>query len=506
MRRLSLFTLVVLCSAASSTSVQANGGSRACSRTTQMMKQSCRNAARSDYWLTLANCENILDSEERLECRTEAFEDLREAFGECTEQRRLREELCEEIGEDRYCPEIDPENFVEEIDNPYFPLPVGKTWVYEGDTDEGPEVIVVTVTHRKREILGVECTEVRDVVRVDGEIVEDTVDYYAQDLEGNVWYFGELSFEIEGGEIANLEGSWESGVDSAKPGIIMLAHPEVGAVYRQEVLRGEAEDMARILGVDESLTIGIGSYDGVVRTGEFTPLEADVDEQKFYAAGVGLLAERNIESGESVELVKCLEPGEVEEALFSIDYTAAAGTAQMELKLEGGGEVFRFQIFGPEDDLKFEAECFLPMQAGAEGLDLDSFDAPLADLLAAWPEGEYLVVAWGLDGTLYMGDGSVDHDLLDAVEITVPADGAEGVATDAFTVQWGAVEGAELYRVEVEEEDGDTSVSSIVPGDTTSIAMDPAFFKAGTEYEIDLEVVGENGNVTSTSISFTTAE
>jgi hypothetical protein len=196
-----------------------------------------------------------------------------------------------------YDPAIVPDNFVLTIDNPYFPLYPGTTFIYEGRSDSEAERNSVVVTFRKKMILGVETTVVRDTVWVDGEIAEKTFDWYAQDRQGNVWYFGEFSQEYEDGVPVNTEGSWKAGVDGAKPGIVMPAHPRVGQTYRQEYYAGEAEDMARVLRLDASLTVPYGSFDDVLVTREWTPLEAGVAEQKYYAPCIGNIAVRQVEGG-----------------------------------------------------------------------------------------------------------------------------------------------------------------------------------------------------------------
>ena len=188
--------------------------------------------------------------------------------------------------------------------NPYWPLVPGTIFLYEGDTDEGLETVRVHVTHETREIEGVECIVVRDTVEVDGEVVEDTRDWYAQDKNGNVWYFGELSVELENGEIFALTGSWETGVDGALPGIIMFANPQIGQIYRQEFYLLEAEDAAEILSLTASTSVPYGTYNGIcLQTAEFLPTDPDVLEHKFYAPGIGFVLEVNPDSGERVELV-----------------------------------------------------------------------------------------------------------------------------------------------------------------------------------------------------------
>ncbi len=203
-----------------------------------------------------------------------------------------------------YAPRIDPTRFVTIIDNPYLPLTPGTTFVYEGRSDGELEHIEVTVTGETRRILGVECVVVRDTVSVDGEVIEDTYDWYAQDVAGAVWYFGEDSRTYENGELVSTEGSWEAGVDGAQPGIVMLADPQVGDTYRQEYYAGVAEDMGEVLSLTESVTVPYGSYEDVLQTRDWTPLEPGVVEHKYYARGVGFVLEVMAEGGEArIELI-----------------------------------------------------------------------------------------------------------------------------------------------------------------------------------------------------------
>jgi len=161
------------------------------------------------------------------------------------------------------------------------------------------------VTFAKKMILGVETTVVRDTVWVNGEIAEKTMDWYAQDKQGNVWYFGEFSQEYENGVPINTHGSWEAGVDGAEPGIIMLANPRPSVQYRQEYYKGEAEDMARVLRTDAAITVPYGTFDDVLVTREWTPLEPGFAERKFYAPCIGNVAVRQIEGGRNfLTLVK----------------------------------------------------------------------------------------------------------------------------------------------------------------------------------------------------------
>ena len=200
-----------------------------------------------------------------------------------------------------YSPSIDPAGFTTTVDNPYFPLPPGARWVYEGRVEDGLERTVVEVTGDTRVVMGVTCVVVRDTVTLDGEVIEDTVDWFAQDADGAVWYFGEETYEYEDGEIVSTEGAWEAGVDGAQPGIVMPARPRVGDSYRQEYYQGEAEDAAEVLSLTESATVPVGRYDDVLVTEDVNPLEPEVVEHKYYARGVGPILTVQVQGGSDRE-------------------------------------------------------------------------------------------------------------------------------------------------------------------------------------------------------------
>ncbi len=184
--------------------------------------------------------------------------------------------------------DLDPADFVAEIDNPYWPMKPGDRWVYNETDEEGSELQVeVTVTNDRKDILGISAIVVHDIVTEDGEVVEDTFDWYAQDVQGNIWYLGEESTEFEDGVAVSTEGSWEAGVDGAQAGILVPANPEVGMTYRQEYYAGEAEDRGRILSLDEHIEVPYGTFDGCLQTEDTTPLDPEVLEHKYYCMGVG---------------------------------------------------------------------------------------------------------------------------------------------------------------------------------------------------------------------------
>lgn len=201
-----------------------------------------------------------------------------------------------------YAPDIDPPRFVDRIDHPLLPMLPGSSWTYEGDG----ETIVVTVTDETRDVMGVTTTVVRDTVTdEDGELMEDTFDWFAQDEEGNVWYFGEDTKDYEDGVVVDTGGSWEAGVDGAQPGIVMFATPPpAGENYYQEFYLCEAEDEGQTVSTDESVSVPTGDYEDCLQTRDFTRLEPDANEHKYYCPGVGLVLEVDIATGDRVELVE----------------------------------------------------------------------------------------------------------------------------------------------------------------------------------------------------------
>ena len=207
--------------------------------------------------------------------------------------------------------ELDPALFAGvALDHPYWPMAPGSRWIYRETDAEGIEQQVeVTVTDETKEILGIPATVVHDVVTEDGETIEDTLDWYAQDSLGNLWYLGEDTKEYEAGEVVSTEGSWEAGVDGAQPGIILPANPRVGQAYRQEYFAGQAEDAAEVISLDEHVEVPFGTFDNVLETRDLTPIEPDVEEHKFYAPGVGPVEVRQTSGGSSHEVLVTFEPG-----------------------------------------------------------------------------------------------------------------------------------------------------------------------------------------------------
>lgn len=196
---------------------------------------------------------------------------------------------------------IDPADFEAEnlTGNEFFSLKPGTTFVFEGKNEDDEivrvEEIVIADT---KVIMGVTCRIVNAKEFEAGDLIENTFDWYAQDKDGNVWYFGEDSREIEEGEVVSTAGSWEAGIDGALPGVIMLAKPIEGLWYRQEFYEDEAEDVGLILSLNETITVPYGTFENCLQIAEWNLLEPGIIEHKFYAPGIGLLRAIAVE-GES---------------------------------------------------------------------------------------------------------------------------------------------------------------------------------------------------------------
>jgi hypothetical protein len=290
-----------------------------CTGTASLVLAACRAETVDDARIAQANCVNVSDPEARAECGADARAALAEARTECAAQYQARREVCGLLGEARYDPDFTPANFVSPDDigagvapNPYFPLIAGTQWIYQG----GDETITVKVTDKTKLIEGVTCRVVNDVVKKNGVVIEDTDDWYAQDVTGAVWYCGEIArdFELFAGdvpadpELVDIGGSWKTGREGAKPGFIMLAQPTVGMAYRQEMLLGDAEDVAEVVDISASENVPAAACNGnCLVTRDFSALEPDAKEHKFYAPGVGLILEVDDE-GNRTELIGFTTP------------------------------------------------------------------------------------------------------------------------------------------------------------------------------------------------------
>jgi hypothetical protein len=294
-------SLFVIWLTSTSTAIAQDGNF--CLRTAQIAQNSCHAGAQKDLLLAKGKCENVSDPAARKACNQQALADSEAATQLCDAGFTVRQTACQRLGETRYDPVIDPANFTTKIDNPYFPLKPGTTFIYEGTTGGAKVHVEFAVTHKTVTILGVTTVEIHDTVFTNGELTEDTLDWFAQDRDGNVWYFGENTEELIGGRPSTLAGTFTSGIHGAKPGIIMDAHPRIGIFRRQEFALGEAEDFDEVVSLTETVRVPEGTFNHCVRTHETTPLEPDLREDKWYAPGIGNILTRDLNTGEEIKLI-----------------------------------------------------------------------------------------------------------------------------------------------------------------------------------------------------------
>jgi hypothetical protein len=265
----------------------------ACDDTSRLARTACVAGVTADFSIGKSNCVNLAGTAARQQCVADAREARTEAQQLCRDQSHARQDLCDALGQDPYDPAINPNEFLPPQvtaanPNPYFPLVPGTTRVFKG----GGETDTVTVTNQTKTIQGVTTMIVQDDVVDDGSgrLLETTQDFFAQHVNGAVWYFGEITQSMSEDGLISTDGSFLAGVDGAKAGIIMQATPQVGDVYRQEFSLGNAEDAAEVTSTAGSASVPGASCSGnCVVTREFTPLEPDGDEQKFYATGIGVI-------------------------------------------------------------------------------------------------------------------------------------------------------------------------------------------------------------------------
>ena len=219
------------------------------------------------------------------------------------------------------------------INNPYWQLLPGNTFVYRAVEDDECLVNEVVVTElTKNDFVTpydnitarvVDDTEWEDTDCDgvgDGDPLEVTQDWYAQDDFGHIWYFGEETIDEE----SSTEGSWEAGKDVAdvgsiaEPGIVMLAHPDVsttdsvlaapGLFYEQEFYEDEAEDMGKVKRLNASVVLEMqnnlatSEYTDCLQTKEWTPVEPGAVEHKYYCPYTGLVLINELSGGPTVRV------------------------------------------------------------------------------------------------------------------------------------------------------------------------------------------------------------
>jgi hypothetical protein len=297
-----------------------------CAASARYSSLACQFAAKDDLFTDRAKCMDSpsIDLNRCFAAAETIFDDTRE---ECTEILGAQLDVCDVTDNAVHDPEfggqfagnfIDPRQIgIGAMPNPYFPLVQGNVWIYEGTSTEDGEVltenITITVTDKIKLINGVLCLVVRDVVTIDGELVEDTDDWFAQDNSGDIWYCGEEvkdyeTFEDDQPALPELisdDGSFKAGRDGDKGGVLLPVSPVVGEIFRQELSIGNAEDIIEVIGIDgDEVSPFVNCNGACLVTRDFSPLDPGVEENKYYVPGVGLVLEINLETGDRVELIE----------------------------------------------------------------------------------------------------------------------------------------------------------------------------------------------------------
>jgi len=312
MRMTALLVGAALVPAAPGDSVAAESG---CAASANLQRLACEYDLRDDFYTAAAHCRDTANPDPL--CADDAAAAFDDGIEECNDVLSARLDVCDALSDATHEPGFGPAfaaNFVDPLEigvtidpNPWFALVPGNRWVYEG----GTETIEVVVTGDTKLIDGVTCIVVVDTAVDDGAVVEITNDWYAQDLDGNVWYCGEIAEnyaefdgdETAGPELVDIDGSWKAGRDGAEAGLLLPFDPQPGDLIRQEFAQGDAEDLIEIMAVDASEASAGASCDGnCLQTRDFTPLEPGLEEHKYYAPGVGLIVELDPASGDRVEL------------------------------------------------------------------------------------------------------------------------------------------------------------------------------------------------------------
>ncbi len=413
------------------------------------------------------------------------------------------------------------------IDNAYLPMEPGMTWVYEGETEDGVERIVVSVLDETRTVTGVACRVVLDRAYMDGELTEETYDWYAQDASSNVWYFGEESYEIEDGEVVSMEGSWEAGVDGALPGTLMLADPQVGNDYRQEYYAGEAEDMAEVAALDATLTLSNGTlHSNALKTIEWTPLEPGAVENKYYIEDIGMVREEGENGSNQLDLVRYGVELKTGKLIVEHNATDEDTGFQGFLDSEGWRQV---TVTGPEGEtnLTFEAHGTLGdlglTELFFETVEPENVEEPISNMMEKLPAGGYLVAGETMENGESQGDTAgialLTHAIPEGAELLTPAEEEIVSPTGEVVVSWLPVsedlEGEDVeivsYQLIIEKVGGShphmigkMGLSAYLPPDVTSVTLPANFLEADTDYEWEVLAIEESGNQTLSSSIFTT--
>jgi len=523
-----------------------------CSSTAVMLWQACDIDVLDDVFESRAICADISDEDDRAECLADSEDESEEADEECDGVLEARLELCDDLDDAPHEPAFGQAfaaNFVDPLEigdsvepNPYLPLVPGTEWVYEStfiDEDDGEEVTettTVVVTEATKLIQGITCIVVNDVVEEDGEVIEDTDDWFAQDVDGNVWYCGEiaLNFEFfegdepEVGELVDIEGSWKAGREGAKAGILVPATPVVGDVFRNEAFYGDAEDVAEVLSLGGGESVAIADCDGICLVlAETTPLEPDANESTYYKPGVGVILEVDEETGDRAELISFSLGGgpELTAAKLLIEHNATDedtgfqgfvdGDPYNEVTITGPGDVLITTITALGGLFDFGlTELFF------ETSEPENAEVLIDDVLDRLEAGTYTFRADLVDAEEDMRTATFTHDIPAGPELISPVDGAEAVDPENTVVSWNTVtediDGDTItivgYQVIVEEEVevafpagfAQPVFSVYLPASATSVFVPAVFMNDDACYAWEVLAIEISGNQTLSSAEFET--
>lgn len=297
-----------------------------CTSAANSLRRACEFEALDEFFIGVATCAHNATEADAGLCLETYADDRDELLDECGAVTADRLNLCVATNDASHNPDFGPDfvaNFIDplligvsEQINPYFPMTQGAEWVFEGTFEEDgemvTEIITITVTDKIKLVDGIRCLVVRDIVEVDGELIEDTDDWFAQDVDGNVWYCGEevKDYETFDGdvpaipELVAIDGSFKAGRDGDEAGIQLPSTPVVGDIFRQEVSFANAEDAIEILALDsDESSPAVSCNNNCLQTRDFSPLDPGVEENKYYVPGVGKILEVDLESGDRFELI-----------------------------------------------------------------------------------------------------------------------------------------------------------------------------------------------------------
>lgn len=525
-----------------------------CSTTAVMLWQACDIDILDDLFESRAICADISDEDDRAECIAGSDEESEEDIEECSDVFEARMALCDDLNDAAHEPAFGfafADNFVDPLEigdsvepNPYLPLVPGTEWVYEStfiDEDNGEEVTettTVVVTEATKLIQGITCVVVTDIVEEDDEVIEITDDWFAQDIEGNVWYCGEIAqdFEFfegdepEVGELVEIEGSWKAGREGAKAGILVPANPEVGDVFRNEVLYGDAEDVVEVLNLAGGESVAIADCEGICLVlAETTPLEPDALESTYYKPGVGVILEVDEETGARAELISFRAGGGpgLADAKLLIEHNATDedtgfqgfgdGDAYNQLTITGPGDVLITTVTALGGLFDFGlAELFF------ETSEPENAEVSIDDVLVLLAEGTYTYHVELVDGGEDMLTATFTHDIPAGPVLISPADGAEDVDPESTVVSWNTVtedlDGDAItivgYQVIVEEEVAAAFPSGFAQPEfsvylqpsATSVSVPAAFMNDDACYAWEVLAIEISGNQTLSSAEFETGD